>query len=296
MSSSNSDEKESKLVKAPSVNDNFGKIELLIRKKQRWFWVSFGIFVFVISIYTIFFTDSKKVAKKVASKISMPKAFDSELTEYDLEKEITKPKDKKPAKKIRRKKRVIRYGGPTVISRPLTGDIRPGTMIKAKLITGASDGLVKASITEGLTSNGMEVLPSGSVLIGYGKSQKNRLYISFKQVVFPDGKFTKVNAVAADMKDKIPGIKGSNINHIGGRLAASAGLNFVAGVSDGLKDRTAIQGAVVDRNTLKNAALNGSAVAAIELSKQMLAESKDEPPKIEIDSGLEIYILFGGSS
>ena len=43
---------------------------------------------------------------------------------------------------------------------------------------------------------------------------------------------------------------------------------------------------------MKNAALNGSAHAAIELSKQMLSEAKDKKPRIEKSAGTKLFILF----
>ncbi len=280
-------EVETKIVSPPKINDRFGKLKLL-SKKQSNLAIAGGLILGAMSLIFVFGNKTSKVRKTIV-EITAPVIKEKGLPLYDLEKDITKPV---PKKKKRRRPRVVRYGGPTVISRPLTGEIRPGTMLKAKLVSGASDGMVKAVITEAGESQGAEVLPPGSVFIGSGKSQKNRLYITFTQIIFPDGNFHKISAVAADFKDKIPGLKGSNINHYGTRLAASAGLNFVAGVSDGLKDRTVVQGATIDRNTLKNAALNGSTQAAIELSKQMLAESRDEEPKIEKEAGTMIYILF----
>jgi hypothetical protein len=94
-------------------------------------------------------------------------------------------------------KPALRVSGIEVISRPRNlSAIPPGAFFKAKLSSGASNGLVKAEVTEGLAVNNEMLIPEGSSLVGQGTSSEERLFIQFNQVVFKDGTFSNFNAVA----------------------------------------------------------------------------------------------------
>jgi hypothetical protein len=168
-------------------------------------------------------------------------------------------------------------------------------MVDAVLVSGASDGLVKAALKEPLIIAGKTLLDSSAVLIGRGQSTDERLMVRFRKAVFPDGTTASVNAEAADADDKILGLKGSRIGYRALRLAAGIGLNFVGGLSEGLQDQTVIQGAAVNKANMKNALLNGAARASITEGQNVMNELHDEKPIIQIEMGRLITVVFSDS-
>lgn len=193
--------------------------------------------------------------------------------------------------------RVIRtkyYKGPQVLARPSSEVIPPGSMIKAKLISGASNGSVKAKSVESLTVNGEVIIPAGSVFWGAGNSNEHRLYVSFKKLVLKSGSVKAINAQAADGSDKVAGLKGSKLGNYGFRLAGSIGLNMLGGLSEGLREKEIKGGVSVDKTDLSNALLSGAAHASIELSRELMNGLKNKKPMILKKSGAYIYIIFEG--
>lgn len=184
------------------------------------------------------------------------------------------------------------FRGPQLIARPRTIKIPPGSMIKAVLLSGASNGPVRAEITEGLTIAGERVVEEGAILLGQGQSGDDRLSIRFSQMVYKDGAVETIDAQGCDASDKIPGIKGSKIGGQALRLATGIGLTFVGGMADVLQDSSGQNGTVVRAPTLKNAMLNGAATAALDQSREILANTRNKPPVIEIPSGTSLFILF----
>jgi hypothetical protein len=192
------------------------------------------------------------------------------------------------------KKTIPKLGsfGPQVIARPRLSQIPPGTFIAAKLISGASNNLVKAELTENLIVNGEVLAPEHSVLLGNGSSTEERLFVQFSKIVFSDGTSEAVSAQACDFDDKIAGLKGSKVSRQVTKIAGGIGLGFLGGLSDGLQDTDVQNGSVVVRPSLKNAMLKGTATAALEQSKDFLNEIKDKQPIIEVKSGTHIYVIF----
>lgn len=184
------------------------------------------------------------------------------------------------------------YRGPQLIARPRMVKIPPGSMVKAVLLSGASNGPVRAQITESLTVGGERVIEQGAILLGSGQSGDDRLSIRFSQMVSVDGAVETIDAQGCDSTDKIPGIKGSKIGNQAIRLATGIGLNFVGGMADALQDSSGQNGAVVRAPTLRNAMLNGAATAALDQSREMLSNSRNKPPVIEVPSGTDLFILF----
>jgi hypothetical protein len=165
-------------------------------------------------------------------------------------------------------------------------------MVEAVLISGASDGPVKAELKEPLVIAGEPILEAGTVLMGTGQSGEDRLTIQFRKAVFSDGTTAKIEAMAADSSDKIPGIKGSHVGYRALKLAAGVGLNFASGLSQGLQSTRGQMGAVVTPPTLKNALLNGSARASLDEGQEMMNEYRGERPVITVGAGTEILVLF----
>jgi hypothetical protein len=189
---------------------------------------------------------------------------------------------------------VVRYGGLQVVKRPGLGKIPPGTMGKAKLLGGASNGAVSAVLLDSVVVNGETLVESGTKLFGVGSSNVDRLNISFSKFIFKDGTVQDVKALACDGEDRTVGIRGSKTSRYMSGLAAGAGLNFVAGMAEGLQS-TEVQGGVAyKRNTIGNAALQGAAKASIEQSKEMIQDWKEQKKIIQVKDGTVICLLFEG--
>lgn len=186
----------------------------------------------------------------------------------------------------------VRFSGPELVTRPRNITIPPGTMVKAALVSGASNGSVKAELKEPLIVNGETLIDQGTMLYGSGQSGNDRLMIHFKKAVFRDGSVAVISAEAADSDDNIVGIKGNQVGYRALKLAAGIGLNFVGGMSQGLQDTQGSQGAVVAPPTVKNALLNGAAHASIEEGQNVMTEYRNEKPVIEVSAGTLITVIF----
>lgn len=192
-------------------------------------------------------------------------------------------------------KKAFHYSGPQVISRPTDlSKIPPGSMLWAKLASGASNGLVRAEVTEGLAVAGEQAIPPGAVLVGRGSSTDERLLIHFSQVVFKDASIGNISAEACDKEDKIVGLKGSKVGSKALNLAGSIGLGFVAGLSEGYQDSQAELGGVVHQPSMKNALLNGTATAALQQSQNLMSDLKNRNPILEVPANTDLCVIFGG--
>lgn len=191
-------------------------------------------------------------------------------------------------------KNETKYTAPQVVRRNSAVKIPPGTMIRATLINGASDGPVRAEATDSFELNGETLIEAGTTLLGVGQSTDERLFIRFTQMVFKDGGFTSIQAQACDASDKIAGLKGSKVGTQAFKLAASIGLNFVGGMSQALQepDLQTSFGYRGTRPNARNALLNGASTAALEQSQTMMSEYRNKPPKMEASTGVPIFILF----
>ena len=165
-------------------------------------------------------------------------------------------------------------------------------MVKATLRSGASNGPVRAEITEGLSVAGELLIPSGTIILGQGQSGDERLMIHFRQMIFPDGAVESVEAEVCDAADKIVGLKGSRVNSQALKLAMGIGLNFAGGASDALQDSTGEYGAVVRPPSLRNAMLNGAGTAALAQSREIMSDVKNKPAIYEVPAETPVLVLF----
>jgi hypothetical protein len=154
--------------------------------------------------------------------------------------------------------------------------------------------LVRAELTDSLIQSGETLLEEGAVLVGQGSSTEERLFVSFTQAVFRDGSIAKVEGQACDRSDKIVGLKGSKIGNKLLNIVGSIGLGFVGGFSEGLQETQGQQGVAVRTPSLKNALLNGTATTALEQSKALMSDLKDQKPIIEVQANEPICVIFGG--
>lgn len=187
-----------------------------------------------------------------------------------------------------------KYSGLQVVSRPQLGKIPPGSIAKAVLVSGASNGIAKAKLTETLSFNGEGLAEEGTILVGTGSSSEERLNIEFSKMIFRDGSVQEVRAQACDFEDQTVGLKGSKVSKYASLLAASAGLNLVGGLAEGLQDNEVQNGVAVKKTDLKNAALNGAAKASLETSKEIAEKWKQSKSVIEVKAGTQICIIFSG--
>lgn len=193
----------------------------------------------------------------------------------------------------KQKKGASLFGGLEKIDRRNVKNIPPGTLVRAVLLTGGSNGLVKAEIKEPLRIQSETLIPAGAVLIGTGQSTEERLYIRFSQVVYKDGTFEPIQAQAADVDDQIAGLKGSKVGQYALKLGGAIGLNFVSGMAEGLQEKEAVGGLPVNKADAKNALLSGASRASMELANDTMSKLKNRAPIIEVEAGKEILVLFG---
>lgn len=212
-----------------------------------------------------------------------------QLESYSRAREEAAPQGKSQVKRSL----VVRYAGVQSINRPKATRIPPGSLVRAVLTTGASNGPVRAELKESLRIQGETLLPEGSALIGSGQSTEDRLYIRFGQVVYRDGSFEPVQAQAADSKDQIVGLKGSKVGRYAMKLGAAVGLNFVSGMAEGLQQKEAVGQQAVNKADARNALLNGASRASLELANETMSDFKNQAPVIEVPAGTEILVLFG---
>ncbi len=172
--------------------------------------------------------------------------------------------------------------------------IPPGAEAKAVLLTGATNGLIKARLIENLKVDGVTLLDAGVLLMGQGRSTDERLFVDFKKAVFRNGKFVPISAQAYDFSDSILGLKGSRVGDISLKLAASSGLHFLSGLAAGLETPATDNNGKPRRPKLGDAALNGVSTAASEQARGYMEEVKQKPPLIEVKVGTVFLVTFDG--
>ena len=182
----------------------------------------------------------------------------------------------------------------TVVNFVGAGSIPPGAETNAILLSGATNGMIKAQLTEALKVDGVSLLDAGTLLIGEGQSSDERLFVRFNKAVFKNGKFIKVSAQGYDISDKILGLKGSRVGDYTMKLAASSGLYFLSGLASGMKTEEIALPGQVHRPQFGDAALQGVSTAAGEQAKQYLEQMKNKAPLIEVKSGTVFIVTFDG--
>lgn len=186
----------------------------------------------------------------------------------------------------------LKLSGPKLIARSRNVQIPPGTLVRAELVTGASNGAVKAVLKDDVRVNGETLIEAGSTILGRGSSTEDRLFVAFTKVLHRDGDISQVAAEAADSSDKTMGLKGSKVASRAIKLAANVGLKFLSGASQALQETEGQYGATIRKPTMRNALLNGTAEAALEESNQIASEYKNSAPVIEVKAGTEFFLFF----
>ncbi len=267
--------------------------KLSIHQRRLVIWLAVGVFFVVIVQLVI---DNKDAGLSAKSTFVTPDSLSQTTLQNipaaslsEIQGLVNKQKSTNP--------NPIKISGMQVISRPRNlSAIPPGSMLEAKLVSGASNGLVRAEVSKSLYVNGDILIPEGAYLVGSGSSTEDRLFVRFTQVVFKDGEFGSINAEACDKTDKIVGLKGSKVGNKALQLTGSLGLGFLGGFSTALQDADGQNGAVVTRPSIKNALLNGTATTALEESRNMMSDLKSRIPIIEVPQGTTICIIASGGS
>lgn len=276
----------------------WGLSNILYRKEGRKISINakitawtLGVFVMAGSAYSVL----AEFFKPPSSESDGPIGFNEQVGSQE---KVQVPRGNsetdKPRANNSRPKTVVQYSGLQILQRPNFGKIPPGTMIKAKFITGASNGPLKAELLEPLSVNGEEIAAEGSILVGNGSSGDDRLTVQFTKLVFKDGKSQTIQAQACDISDQTVGVKGKKVSKYAVLLATGAGLNFLGGVAEGLQETQTQNGTTTKKSDLKNAALNGASKAALDQSQEVLSELRNKKSIVQVDSGKEFYILFEG--
>lgn len=184
------------------------------------------------------------------------------------------------------------YRGPQLITRPQNIKIPSGSLVKAKLISGASDGPVRAEVIESFFIAGEQLIPQGTVFLGQGQSGENRLSIRFSQMIFKDGAVETIDAIACDETAQTSGLKGSLWGSKALQLAAGVGLNFVGSMADAFQSKNALQNTSTSTERLKKTMMNGAGHMAFDQSRELLSDTQNKPAVIEIPIGAHFFILF----
>lgn len=256
------------------------------------------IFFTVLSLGAILWMRSPDKTLDAGSGVKAPESSEVSssqnqfaLDNYSAEKERNSMTEKNKRKVSHV---VVKLPGIQKIDRIKSGQIPPGSEVRAKLLSGASNGLVKVEVLDSLKVRGETFITAGDILIGQGQSTEERLYIRFSQVVHRNGTFEPILAQAVDNEDKIIGIKASKFVRYAYKYGAAVGLNFVGGMTESLQDRTVVGEQVVTTPNARNALLSGANKAAIEMANEQMTDLRNHPPPITIEAGQEIIVVFEG--
>lgn len=171
-------------------------------------------------------------------------------------------------------------------------EIPVGSETKAILVSGATDGIVKAKLTQSLIVDGEPLIPENSILFGKGKSGEERLYVEFNKVIFPSGESFQILAQSFDTSDKIQGLKGAIVGTRAKKMGMAMGLGFLGGLTDGMRETSGSSLFTNQKPTVKDAALSGASKAALAQSEAYIEEMKKSPNIIEVKSGTEFIIII----
>jgi hypothetical protein len=271
--------------------DTFGYFRDDKEIQHRLKYVGYGI-AFVCLILSFFKPTQEPLPVQTNSSIPSP-AFDGSENSSWSEIFYNRAQDPKNQRNKKSVGMALKLTGPKLISRSTKLVIPPGTEGHAILVSGATNGLSKAKVLEEILVNGETIIPAGAMIVGQGSSTEDRLFIHFSKVVLEDGTVSSIQAEACDDADKTVGLKGSQVSGHMMRVAAGAGLNFLAGASTALEDTTGLNGTVVTQPTMRNAILNGTAKSAIDESNEIASKYKNAPPALEVKAGTKLYLLFG---
>lgn len=244
--------------------------------------------MFTITGVVILFKEDPRLYGSNQSLISLPQNLNVVVVPMDLEIHD----ETKQSPRVISKNRSLRVERLSLVSRKESLKIPLGAQAKAKLLTGGTNGTIKAQLIEDLKFNGEVYLTAGTFLWGQGSSTEARLMITFSKAVSIQGQSYEVQAQAYDGVDDILGLKGSVIGRTSKKILAGAGLG-VAGALQTLQSSQNIGGIAVKAPSLENALMNGASTAALGIAEQELEDLQNNQVVIEVKKGTEILVVFG---
>jgi len=173
-----------------------------------------------------------------------------------------------------------------------SSEIPVGSEAKAVLVSGATDGIVKAKLVSALAVDGEPILPEGATLFGRGKSSEERLFVEFQKAVFPSGESFPIRGQAFDVGDKILGLKGSVVGRRTKKMGMAVGFGVLGGMADALQETSGSSFFGHQKRSVRDAALAGASKAALDQSQVYLEEMKNSPNIIEVKKGTEFYLII----
>ena len=288
------EESKVEMTTEPSIESRFGFQK--DKKLLSPFFVKLCVGGTILSITIIMLLHSPDRTETTdrASTVKTPESSDLNndtsrvnLDSYSAADENEKLKQKNQKRNVT----IVKLPGLQKIDRKRTTPIPPGSMVRASLITGASNGTVRAQVKESLQVQGETVIPEGATLFGSGQSTEERLFIKFTKLILKDGSSETIQAEAVDLEDKIAGLKGSKVGRYAIKYGAAIGLNFVGGMAEGLQDRDIVGQQVVTRPDAKNALLSGTSKATLEMANETMTGLRNQAPVIEVEAGREILVI-----
>jgi hypothetical protein len=250
-----------------------------------------AMLVFVIMVTGAMFFSAKTTNQKTKGRLlqtptvtstDSPAISPKLLTERDLVNVIQRPKVEKST-----------FGKIQIVSLHTVSEIPIGSEVRAVLVSGATDGIVKAKLTAPLLVDGEPILPERAVLFGKGKSGDERLFLEFQKVILPDGQAYPIHALGFDVSDKILGLKGDVVGTRTKKMAAAMGFGFLGGMASGLQSTSgSSMFGYTQTPSARDAALAGASKAALDQSQAYIEEMKQSPNIIEVKSGTELVVIF----
>lgn len=251
--------------------------DVLDRRKLKW--LSITIFTVLLS-FSLFQEPAVKkdnvetvIAKLTTETIDVPEA--------------NKPK----SSTIQRKGKLPPLPGLKMFERQET--ITSGRkMIVASLLGSTSDGPARALVKKSVDI-GAIYITKDSVVLGTANTSNDRLQIEFNKVLLADGESIELKGKAVDAGDRGVGIRGSMNWAKAGKFLAKIGLDFTAGVAEGMKEKEETNnGQIVDKTSAKNAVLNGTSHAAMEAARDKLQAFSSVPDQVSLPDGKIIHIAI----
>lgn len=179
--------------------------------------------------------------------------------------------------------------------------INAGTIIKAKLLTGAVSSAQKCPVLirtlEDVIYKDEILIPSGTEIMGYGETDFNvrKIFINLDKIILGNREI-KINAHLMD-KDGNPGFCSKYIDKSMEKFLPTFLMNFVAGLSNAFKDVTyvvsddGIPVRIEDIN-LKNVSIDGVQSGVYEWSNKILSDAQRIGAIIIVDANLDAQIFI----
>jgi hypothetical protein len=238
-------------------------------------------------------TESKGLKTPEPYEIGAPAPNLVEVSQYSANQERS---ELEVSRKNRKQPRPLKLPGLQKFLRQRASGTPAGAELMARLITTATNGLVKAEALNTLKMNGDTFVRAGEILMGRGQSTEELLLVHFTKLIHSDGSTESIDAEAADAEDRSIGLRGKAISRYAAKYAAAIGLNFVGGMTEVLQDRTNVGQQAVPEPSAKNALLSGTGRATLEMANETMAGIRNKPSVIAVEAGREILIVFTGDS